>query len=161
MSLQTIEINSVKIVFDEAKTKSNVTDFNAPCDCQDCRNYYKNIQNKVELLEFLESFGIDFLRPEEICPYELGSSKDSLIKYHAYYSVSGHISKEFSIIKEDYSIFFETSSNVNVGHEISDDFFFIVIEIDLPYILDEERELLSNSFLGKCIDKIKLIFKKR
>ena len=53
MSLQTIEINSVKIIFDKEKTKEYRTDFNRPCDCQDCRNYYKNIQNNFELVEFL------------------------------------------------------------------------------------------------------------
>lgn len=53
MSLQTIEINSVKIIFDKEKNKEYRTDFNKPCDCQDCRKYYKNIQNNFELVEFL------------------------------------------------------------------------------------------------------------
>ena len=161
MSLQTIEINSVKITFDKEKTKSNCTDFNMPCDCQDCRNYYKNIQNNKELLDFLDSFGIDFLRPEEICPYELGNAKDSLIKYNAYYSVIGHINKELSIKKEDYSVSFDISSNVNVGHEITDKFFFIVIDIDLPFVLDEKRELPPQSFVNKILNILKSIIKKK
>ena len=35
--------NQLKIVFDKDKTKEYRTEFNKPCDCQDCRNYYKNI----------------------------------------------------------------------------------------------------------------------
>ena len=60
MSLQTIEINSTKIIFDKNKTKEYRTDYNKPCDCQNCRNYYKIIENNTELLDFLEGFGIDF-----------------------------------------------------------------------------------------------------
>ena len=50
MSLQTFEINSAKIIFDKEKTKANCTDFNKPCDCQYCRNYYKNLKENFELL---------------------------------------------------------------------------------------------------------------
>jgi hypothetical protein len=32
MSLQTIEINSAKIIFDKNKTKEYRTDYNKPCD---------------------------------------------------------------------------------------------------------------------------------
>lgn len=41
MSLQTIEINSVKILFEKEKTNKYRTDFNKPCACQSCRNFYK------------------------------------------------------------------------------------------------------------------------
>ena len=71
MSLQTIEINSVKIIFDKEKTKEYRSDFNKPCDYQDCRNYYKNIQNNFELVEFLSGFEIDYNCTEKVfsCNY--------------------------------------------------------------------------------------------
>ena len=160
MSLQTIEINSAKITFDKEKTKSYRTEYNKPCDCQDCRNYYKNIENNVGLVNFLADFGVDYSRAEEIMPVDLGNEKESLINYSAYYCVVGSISKEVSIKKEDFSVSFGVSSNINVGHEITDDYFFIVVDIDLPYILDEEREFPQLSFIEKCIDKFKLVFKR-
>ena len=161
MSLQTIEINSAKITFDKEKTKTYRTEYNKPCDCQDCRNYYKNIENKIGLVNFLADFGVDYSRAEEIMPVDLGNEKESLINYSAYYCVVGSISKEISVKKEDFSVSFGVSSNINVGHEIADDYFFIVVDIDLPYILDEEREFPPLSFIEKCIDKFKLVFKKK
>lgn len=71
MSFQTIEINSVKIIFDKEKTKEYRTDFNKPCDCQDCRNYYKHIENNSELVEFLSGFGIDYNCTEEVFSWDL------------------------------------------------------------------------------------------
>ena len=160
MSLQTIEINSAKITFDKEKTKTYRTKYNKPCDCQDCRNYYKNIENNIGLVNFLADFGVDYSRAEEIMPVDLGNEKESLINYSAYYCVVGSISKVISIKKEDFSVSFEVSSNINVGREIADDYFFIVVDIDLPYILDEEREFPPLSFIEKCIDKFKLVFKR-
>ena len=87
MSLQTIEINSVKIIFDKEKTKEYRTDFNKPCDCQDCRNYYKNIQNNFELVEFLSGFGIDYNCTEEVFSWDLGNDNDALIHHEGYYGV--------------------------------------------------------------------------
>lgn len=160
MSLQTIEINSVKILFDKEKTREHRTVFNTPCDCQDCRNYYKNLRDKFELIDFLANFGIDYSRAEEIMPFDLGNKKESLIKYCAYYCVVGSISNEISIKKENYSISFGNSSNINIGHEITDGYFFIVVDIDLPYILEEEREFPPLSFFEKCVDKMKFILKR-
>ena len=161
MSLQTFEINSAKIIFDKEKTKANCTDFNNPCDCQYCRNYYKNLKENFELIEFLADFGVDYLRAEEIMPIDLGNEKGSLINYSAYYCVVGSISKEISMKKENCCVSFGISNNINVGHEITDDYFFIVVDIDLPYILNEEREFPPQSFHEKIIDKIKSFFKKQ
>ena len=46
MSLQNVEMNSAKVTFDKEKTREYRTDMNNPCDCQNCRNYYKHIKNK-------------------------------------------------------------------------------------------------------------------
>ena len=60
MSFENVEIKSVKITFDKYKTKEYRTDFNKPCDCQNCRNYYKHIEENQKLVEFLSEFGIDY-----------------------------------------------------------------------------------------------------
>ena len=161
MSSQETIINKVRILFDKEKTQNNQTDYNRPCICQDCRNYYKNIENNGELIDFLTGFGIDYLRPEEIMPYDFGNEKDSLIYYRAYYSVVGILDKEFCVNKESFSASFETQNNINVGHEILEDYFFIAIDINLPFVLDEERELPPQSLANKILNKIKLIIKKK
>ena len=73
MSLQTIEIKSEKITFDKEKTKAYRTDFNKPCDCQDCRNYYKHIERNKELVEFLNNFGIDYYCTDHQSSDQIGS----------------------------------------------------------------------------------------
>ena len=161
MALQKIEINNVTILFNKEKTQNNQTDYNRPCDCQDCRNYYKNIENNNELIEFLTGFGVDYLRAEEIMPYDLGNEIDPLIYYRAYYSVVGSLDSEFSTNQETFSVSFEMQNNVNVGHEISENYFFIVIDINLPFILDEERELPPQSFAKKILNKVRSIIKKK
>lgn len=94
MSLQKIEINSVKIIFDKEKTKEHRTAMNNPCDCRDCRNYCKHIENDFELVEFLGGFGIDYNYTEEVFSWDLGNDKDSLIHHEGYYGVFGKIEGE-------------------------------------------------------------------
>ena len=83
MSLQTVEINSTKITFDKEKTKAHRTAINNPCDCQNCRNYYKHVESNKELVEFLNDFGIDFTCTEEVFSWDLGNDNDSLIHHEA------------------------------------------------------------------------------
>ena len=153
--MQYIEINSVKVFFDKEKTQNNITPYNEPCDCQDCRNYYKNIESNKELREFLGQFGIDYLRSEEVISYDLGEEKDSLIKSMAYYDVFGNIEKEFSIEKDGYTISFEKNANINVGHEVDEEYFWIVLDVVIPYMLEEERELSYISDEKNIFLKIK------
>ena len=75
--------------------------------------------------------------------YDLGEDKDSFIHSMAYYDVFGKIEKEFSIQEEDYSISFQANTNVNVGHK-EEEYFWIVIDAVIPYILEEERCVAGN-----------------
>ena len=141
--MQSIEINSIKVIFDKEKTQKNITLYNEPCDCQYCKNYYKYMEVNAELREFLSQFGIDYIRCEEVMSYDLGEDKDSFIHSMAYYDVFGKIEKEFSKQEEDYSISFQANTNVNVGHK-EEEYFWIVIDAVIPYILDEERCVAGN-----------------
>ena len=163
MSLQTVEINSVKITFDKEKTKEYRTDFNKPCDCQDCRNYYKHIQNNLELVEFLGGFGIDYNCTEEVFSWDLGNDNDSLIHHEGYYGVFGKIEGE-KFDFENFGIKITFQKGASVPCDRIGEYFWICIEGDFPYILDEKRELPVN-FSQKLqessiIGKIKAIFKK-
>ena len=164
MSLLTIEINSVKITFDKEKTKEHRTDMNDPCECQDCRNYYKHIENNTELVEFLSGFGIDFNRTEEVFSWDLGNDNDSLIHHEGYYGVFGKIEgEEFDFEKFNVKITFQKGATVPCDR--TGEYFWICIEGEFPYILDEEREF-PISFLERIekfsiIKAIKSIFKKK
>lgn len=159
MSLQTVEINSVKITFDRDKTKDYRTDFNNPCDCQNCRNFYKHIENNAGLVKFLSDFGIDYNCTEEVFSWDLGNDKDSLIHHEGYYGVFGKIKgDEFDFEKCGVKITFAKGASVPCDR--TGDCFWISIEGDFPYVLDEERELPPQSFVDKIQKKIKSIVKK-
>ena len=164
MSLQSVEINSVEITFDKGKTKGYRTDFNKPCDCQECRNYYKHVGNTLELVAFLNEFGIDYNCTEEVFSWELGNDKDSLIHHEGYYGVFGKIEgEEFEFEKFGVKITFQKGASVPCDR--TGEYFWICIEGDFPYILDEERDLpiTFSQKLQKSniISKIKAIFRKK
>lgn len=164
MSLQTIEINSIRIEFDKDKRKEYRTSFNKPCDCQYCRNYYEHIKNNFELVEFLSDFGIDYNCTEEVFSWDLGNDNDSLIHYEGCYSVFGRIEG----IEFDYEAFgvkISFQKGAAVPCDRTGEYFWICIEDDFPYILDEKRDL-SLLFTQKSerfgfVSKIKTIFKKK
>jgi hypothetical protein len=149
MSLQTVELSSVEITFDKGKTKEYRTDFNKPCDCQECRNYYKHVGNNLELVAFLNEFGIDYNCTEEVFSWDLGNDKDSLIHHEGYYGVFGKIEgEEFEFEKFGVKITFQKGASVPCDR--TGEYFWICIEGDLPYILEEEREL-PTTFSQKII----------
>jgi len=166
MSLQTIEINSVKIVFDKEKTKEHRTAMNNPCDCQDCRNYYRHIENNIELVEFLSGFGIDYNCTEEVFSWswDLENHSDTLIHHEGYYGVFGKIEgDEFDFEKFGVKISFQKGASVPCDR--AGEYFWICIEGDFLYILDEERDLPITFFQriqkSNLISKIKAIFRKK
>ena len=139
MSWRTIEMNAVTISFDREKTKEHRTDINSPCDCQSCKNYYKHIENNSELVEFLRAFGIDYRCAEEVFSWDLENDIHSQIHHEGYYGVFGKIDRETDIEKFGVKITFQKGASVpcdRTGH-----YFWICIEGDFPYILDEERAL--------------------
>ena len=164
MSFENVEINSVKITFDKYKTKEYRTDFNKPCDCQNCRNYYKHIEENKKLVEFLSEFGIDYNCTEEVFSWDLGNDEDSLIHHEGYYGVFGKIEgEEFDFEKFGVKVTFQKGASVPCDR--TGEYFWICIEGDLPYILEEERDLpiTFSQRIQKLnvIGKIKAIFNKK
>lgn len=164
MSLQIMEINSVKIIFDKEKTNEYRTDLNQPCDCQYCRNYYKHIENNAELVEFLNDFGIDYNCTEDVFSWDLENDNDCLIHHEGYYGVFGHIEgEEFDFEKYGVKITFQKGASVPCDR--TGEYFWICIDGDFPYILDETRDLpiTFSQKLDKFsfVDKIKAVFKEK
>ena len=164
MSLQTVEMNSVKIIFDQKKTKAHRTTMNSPCDCQDCRDYYKHVENNVELVEFLSGFGIDYNCTEEVLSWDLGNGMGSLIHHEGYYGVFGIIEgEEFDFEKFGVKITFQKCAAVPCDR--NGEYFWICVEGDFSYILDEKRDLPilfseKNKNLS-IVKKIKAVLKKK
>jgi hypothetical protein len=161
--MQTMEINGVKIAFDREMTNMHRTSYNEPCDCQDCRNYYKHIENNSKLVEFLSSFGIDYNYTEEVFSWNLENNNASLIHHEGYYGVFGKIEGEdFEFEKFGVKITFQKGAFVPCDR--TGEYFWICVEGDFPYILDEKRDLpisFSQKFQKRSIiSKIKSMFKK-
>jgi hypothetical protein len=162
MSLQMIEMNGSKIIFDREKTKDHRTEFNQPCDCQDCRNYYKHIENNQALVAFLDGFGVDFHCAEEVFSWELKKDETSLLHYEGYYGVFGTIEGEaFETEMYGVKITFQKGAPVPCDREGA--YFWICIEGAFAYILDEDRELPTAfsqglerlAFIRKIITRFK------
>ena len=136
MPLQAIEINSTEIIFDKNKTEEYRTDYNNPCNCQNCRNYYKNIESNTELLKFLEGFGVDFNHAEEVFSWNLSNDRNSLIHHEGYYGVFGNLEGEdFDL--EKYGVKISFAKDVYVPCDREGEFFWICISGDFSYILKE------------------------
>ena len=164
MSFEHVEIHSAIITFDKHKTKEYRTDYNRPCDCQDCRNYYKHIAKNRELVEFLTGFGIDYNCTEEVFSWDLGNDEDAFLHHEAYYGVFGKIEgEEFDFEKFDVKIAFQ--KDASIPYDRTGEFFWICIEGNFPYILDEKRDwpvsFSQKMKLSNIISKMKEIFRKK
>ncbi len=158
MPVQTVEINSVKITFDKEKTKQYRTQWNEPCACQDCRNFYKNMEQNTELVDSLSSFGVDFSYADEVLSWDV----EPLIHSEAYYGVFGCIEAEFSFQKYGVTVSFQNEASVPCDRTGA--YFWIVVESDFPYILDEARDVpppfSEENRAARIFRKIKTVFKK-
>ena len=65
-----------------------------PCDCNYCKNYYQQILSAYpKVCAYLESMGVDVLRPLELSPYMLDEN-------HIEYSICQYV--VFGSCEEDY-----------------------------------------------------------
>ena len=161
MPMQTITLENTTIVFDREKSLNYKTENNSPCSCQDCRNYYENIKNNPELISFLSGLGVDYNRPEGVFSYDIGEDADSPIHSTAYYGVFGKIEgDEVNFQKFGVNISFEKGASVPNDRE--DESFWVAVEGDFPYVLEEEKEasiiLPQLSPLQRMIARIKSFF---
>lgn len=154
--LKTIEQNGIKIIYDKEKTEMHLTEYNQSCDCQDCRNFYENVKRNTELTAFLEQFGVHYKYSEEIFSWTIETPIHSEVYYGVYGVIDG---EDISFEKFGVKISF-TSQPVLFNHDRCGDYFWIVIEADFPYILDEPREIEGLLRKESLIDKIKAMFKR-
>lgn len=132
-----IEIDSTKIFFDRAKTQSYQLEKSQSCECQGCKNYYENLKNKHELINFLSAFGIDCFSAEEVLDSSAG---DTLIHYEVYYGIAGYMDRDEAVLR-DFGVKLSFRKSVNLLHDIPENFLWIVVENDFPFVLNEERDI--------------------
>lgn len=154
MPWQTIKINSAQIKFDRERTKEHRTDFNKPCECLECRNYYKHIENNIELVEFLSGFGVDYNCTEEVFSWKIENNRASLIHHEAYYGIYGKIEGE-ELYFEKFGVKIAFVKNESFPHDRVGEYFWICIEGDFPYLHEGKRE--KSSFVNKIKSILKAV----
>ena len=112
---------------------------------------------------FLNDFGIDYKCADDVFSWDWGNDKDSLIHHEGYYGVWGRIEgDDFEF--EKYGVKMTFQKKASLPYDRPDECFWIRIEGDFPYLLEEEREL-PITFSQKVLEldivtKIKTFFKK-
>lgn len=129
------------------------------CDCDGCRNFYKQIKGLFpELEKFLAEFGVDIAGPDEMPWYDIGDH----IQYTPYYTVTGKIEK-IGTQKTGFGnlnvIFYQSGSPyTDIPNEQAEPYFIIgVSKIDLPWILDIPfpSARAKKNFIMRLFSKLK------
>lgn len=123
------------------------------CDCVGCRNFYIQVKEKYPLLNnFLEKFGADVVKPDEIAWGDVTDGELDYIVVH--YTVNGKI-----LATDKYEIDISDTTFLNIviengyvpNNQETEDYFVVsVFGILLPYILDEPftvKEEVKKKFI--------------
>lgn len=131
----------------------------ALCDCDGCQNFYKQIKGLFpELEDFLDKFGVDIAKPDEMPWYDI----DNHIQYTPYYTVTGKIEK-INTQKMDIGnlnvVFYQSGSPyTDIPNEQTEPYFIIGVSIiDLPWILDTPFPSVpaKKNFIMRLFSKLK------
>ena len=132
-----IEKDNYKFYVDIEKTKEYYNTHSL-CDCVCCRNYYKQIEQELpKLKEFLDDFGVDISKPDEIMSVE----NEGFIDYlNVDYTVCGNVinMSEYEIDIYD-NLFLNvvvTEGFASPNEQTGEYFTLSVTNIRLPWVLD-------------------------
>ena len=132
-----IEKNNYKFSVDIVKTKEYYNTHSL-CDCVCCRNYYKQIEKELpKLKEFLDEFGVDISKPDEIMSVE----NDGYIDYiNVDYTVCGNVINmseyEIDIYDNLFLNVIVTEGFASPNEQTGEYFTLSVTNIRLPWVLD-------------------------
>ena len=158
-NMKTIEIDDWKFSVDIEKTKEYYKTHSL-CECAYCRNFYSQIDEKLpKLKEFLEEFGVDISKPDEISSF----TYENEIDYSTvYYTVCGEIveSSKYEIdIYENLFLSIVVNDEFAPPNEQTGQYFtFSVFQIRLPWVLDEP---LHPTVKDRIFDKFHAFLKKK
>lgn len=101
------------------------SDKSAPCECEVCKIYYKNIKNKYpKIAEYLKKLNIDILKPFELVWVE--SEENKTIEYEGcQYIVFGQCEDDFKlqidgVMFENNTCFHASTENIEGEHFVLD-----------------------------------------
>lgn len=127
------------------------------CECAYCLNYYKQIKNKLpKLNEFLNEFGVDISKPDNITSVET----DNGINYISVdYTICGNIKEmgtyEIDIYDELFISIVITNGFVSPNEQTGEYFTISVMQIELSWVLD----IPFPKQLDERTTKAKILFK--
>jgi hypothetical protein len=131
------------------------------CDCAPCKNFRNLIKSQYpELMTFLEKFGIDIRKPEELAWWE-GNAFTETVDYAVYYSVNGtaESNEHFEIDFGMFNIVVDSKEKSPINSKVDGTYFVLtVLNITLPW---KEEESFSSVFVPKKKDGLlKRIFRR-
>lgn len=107
-----------------------------PCHCKYCKNYYDNIQSMYpEICSYLDSLGIDVMRPWELSPGE--PDENNIIEYICQYVVFGDCKEDYSHKINDVEFYISKtypSTNIDDNHFVIE-FYPVYLEMDSKQIV--------------------------
>lgn len=136
--MTTIKKNEYVFSVDIEKTKEYYKTHSL-CDCEECRNYYKQIKYKFpKLNDFLSEFGIDISKPDEC----FGVDMDNYIDYiNVDYTVCGSVKvlgeSEIDIFDDLSLKVVITDGFVSPNEQTGEYFTISIMNIELPWVLNE------------------------
>lgn len=127
-----------KFSFDKNKTSTYYENYSDLCECESCKNFYKNvgfIPNDIR--NFIEQFGIDITKPIEQESI-IADKSQKIVEYTVYYAVNGEIiSSSNSDILLGESIVQIVPKELSPNTDIPQPYFvFSVCDIWLPWTVD-------------------------
>ena len=145
-----IEKDAYKFSVDIEKTKEYYNTHSL-CDCVCCRNYYKQIEQELpKLKEFLDDFGVDISKPDEIMSVE----NEGFIDYlNVDYTVCGNVINmseyEIDIYDNLFLNIVVTEGFASPNEQTGEYFTLSVTNIRLPWVLEVPFPTTIKSKLKK------------
>lgn len=132
-----IEKDDYKFSVDIEKT-NEYYNTHSLCDCVCCRNYYKQIEQELpKLKEFLDSFGVDISKPDEIMSVESEGFIDYLnVDYMVCGNVINMSEYEIDIYDKLFLNVIVTEGFASPNEQTGEYFTLSVTNIRLPWVLE-------------------------
>ena len=144
---ETVIINDRSFLIDKYATSHYITQYNEPCDCAYCRNYFRAIQENFVVLDFLSKLSVNVGRPEECMEIETNYST-KMLHYIVWYSVTGQTENSVTVnLSDDITVKISLSSDNRLSPNTDhiDDYFWICIDLWLPWAMDEDISKFKSS----------------
>lgn len=159
--MTTIQKDEYVFEVDVEKTKEYYN-IHSLCDCAYCRNYYAQAKEKLPQLDaFLNEFGVDIARPDEIASVEMETDIDYL---NVDYTVCGKVKAmgEYEIdIYDNLFLSIVVSDGFASPNEQTGEYFTIsVMQIEFPWVLNEPfLKPITEKLVKRSTNFFKRLFK--